>query len=70
VDRLQDAKAAYMDLFNHARPLADDLMSAMQKWLTDHRSNANGMRASDVAEFDKWLQERDGIAKQTASLPH
>jgi tetratricopeptide (TPR) repeat protein len=70
VDRLDEAKAAYMDLFNHARPLADALMSAMQKWLTGHRSDANGMRASDVEAFDKWLQERDGIAKQTASLPH
>jgi tetratricopeptide (TPR) repeat protein len=70
VDRLEEAKAAYMDLFNHTRPLADALMVAMQKWLAEHRSNANGMRASDVEAFDKWLQERDGIAKQTASLPH
>ena len=70
VDRLDEAKAAYMDLFNHTRPLADALMVAMQKWLAEHRSNANGMRASDVEAFDKWLQERDGIAKQTASLPH
>jgi tetratricopeptide (TPR) repeat protein len=69
VDRLDDAKAAYMDLFNHERPLADELLLAMQRWLADHRSNANGMRAADVDAFDKWLQERDGIAKQTASLP-
>jgi tetratricopeptide (TPR) repeat protein len=69
LDRLDDTKSAYMDLFNHARPLADQLMSAMQKWLSEHRSDANGMRAADVDAFDKWLQERDGIAKQTASLP-
>ena len=70
VDRLDDAKGAYMDLFNHARPLADQLMSAMQRWMILHRTNANGMRASDIDAFDKWLQERDGIAKQTAALPH
>jgi hypothetical protein len=58
-----------MYLFNHARPLADELMLGMQRWLTEHRTNANGMRAADVDAFDKWLQERDGIAKQTASLP-
>jgi tetratricopeptide (TPR) repeat protein len=69
VDRLDGAKSEYMELFNHERPLADRLMAAMQKWLIDHRSNAGGMRASDVDAFDKWLQERDGIAKQTASLP-
>jgi Tfp pilus assembly protein PilF len=70
IDRLDDAKSAYMELFNHDRKLADQLMVAMQQWLTSHRADANGMRASDVYAFDKWLQERDGIAKQTASLPH
>ena len=69
IDRLEEAKSAYMDLFNHDRKLADELMAAMQQWASDHRANANGMRVSDVDSFDKWLQERDGIAKQTASLP-
>jgi hypothetical protein len=67
VDRLEDAQAAYMDLFNHARPLADQLMVVMQKWQEDHLAAANGMRPADIASFGKWLQERDGIAKQTAS---
>lgn len=67
VDRLEDAQAAYMDLFNHARPLADQLMATMQKWLEDHHTAANGMRPADIDSFGKWLQERDGIAKQTAS---
>jgi tetratricopeptide (TPR) repeat protein len=70
VDRLDDAKSAYMDLFNHQRDRADQLMAAMQKWLIGHRANADGMRSADLDAFDKWLQERDGIAKQTASLPH
>jgi tetratricopeptide (TPR) repeat protein len=69
VDRLDDAEASYMDLFNHNRPLADQLMVAMQKWLDDHRAAANGVRAADITDFGKWLQERDGIAKQTASIP-
>jgi hypothetical protein len=67
VDRLDEAKAAYMDLFNHDRPLADQLMTAMQTWLDSHRTAANGMRATDIDSFGKWLQERDGIAKQTAA---
>jgi hypothetical protein len=45
-------------------------MVSMQSWLAVHRTDSNGMRAADVDAFDKWLQERDGIAKQTASLPH
>jgi tetratricopeptide (TPR) repeat protein len=68
-DRLENTKGAYMDLFNHARPLADRLMVSMQNWLTMHRADSNGMRAADVDAFDKWLQEQGGIAKQTASLP-
>jgi tetratricopeptide (TPR) repeat protein len=67
VDRLDDAKSAYMNLFNHARPLADRLMATMQTWLESHRAAANGMRAADIDSFGKWLQEREGIAKQTAS---
>jgi tetratricopeptide (TPR) repeat protein len=67
VDRLEEAQAAYMDLFNHDRPLADQLMVVMQKWVETHRAAANGMRASTIDSFDKWLQEREGIAKQTAS---
>ena len=70
VDRLDEAKAAYMDLFFHARPLADRLMVAMQAWLQGHRAAANGVRVADIDAFDKWLQERDGIAKTTASLPN
>jgi len=69
IDRLDEAKSAYMDLFNHDRKLADELMVPMQQWVIEHRGNARGMRAADIESFDKWLQERDGIAKQTASLP-
>jgi len=69
IDRLEEAKMAYMDLFNHDRKLADQLMVPMQQWVVLHRGEARGMRAADIDAFDKWVQERDGIAKQTASLP-
>jgi tetratricopeptide (TPR) repeat protein len=67
VDHLDEAKAAYMDLFFHARPLADQMMTTMQTWLQSHRASANGVRATDIDAFDKWLQEREGIAKTTAA---
>lgn len=69
IDRLEDAKASYMDLFYHSRPLADQLMASMHDWVKSHRASANGVRTSDIDAFDKWLQERDGIAKPTASNP-
>ena len=67
VDHLDEAKAAYMDLFFHDRPRADQMMTTMQAWLASHRATANGVRATDIDAFDKWLQERDGIAKTTAA---
>ena len=70
VDRLDEAKAAYMDLYNHAPDLASQLMVVMQKWVADYQADPRGMRASDIEAFGKWTNERDGIAKQTASLPH
>ena len=51
VDRLDEAKAAYMELFNHDRRLADQLMAAMQTWLESHRTAANGMRSADIDLF-------------------
>ena len=70
LDHLDDAKAAYMDLFNHDRSLADRLMVGMQQWRVRHRADAGGVRAADIDAFDQWLQEREGIVKQAASIPH
>jgi hypothetical protein len=58
IDRLDEAKAAYMD---------HQLMVGMQAWLQSHRAAANGMSAATIDAFDKWVQEREGIAKTTAS---
>lgn len=66
-DRLDDAKSAYMDLFNHARPYADQLLSAMEEWLKDHRADAKGMRPTTIDSFDSWVKEREKIAAQAAS---
>ncbi len=69
VDRIVDVRSAYMDLYNHAPDRAARLMSAMQKWQSDHQADARGMRQTDIAAFGQWLSERDGIAKQAAALP-
>jgi tetratricopeptide (TPR) repeat protein len=69
VGRLDDVKIAYMDLFSHTPDLANQLMASMQKWVAAYQADPHGMRASDIEAFGKWVAERDGIAKQTASLP-
>ena len=68
LNRLDDAKSAYMDLFRDARPLSDELLTAMQKWVAERRQEAKGVAAAQIDEFEKWLGERGTIAKQTASL--
>jgi hypothetical protein len=70
VDHLDEVRIAYMDLYNHTPDLAAQLMAAMQKWLAEHQPDSRGPRSSEIDAFAKWVSERDGIAKQTASLPH
>jgi len=67
LDRLDEAESAYMDLFNHARPLADQLMPAMQRWLEEHRQDPKGVRPAQIEAFDQWLKERDKLANPAAS---
>lgn len=67
LDRLDEAQSAYMDLFNHARPLADQLMTTMQHWLEEHRQDPKGMRATQIDAFDQWIKERNKLANQAPS---
>jgi hypothetical protein len=32
-----------------------------------HRASANGMSEATIDAFDKWVQEREGVAKTTAA---
>jgi tetratricopeptide (TPR) repeat protein len=67
--RLEDAKAAYMDLFGRARPLADLLLKKMQAWVADAKSNQQTPGAQATLDaFAAWVDERAALAEQTASL--
>jgi tetratricopeptide (TPR) repeat protein len=70
VDHLDEVKVAYMDLYNHTPDLAAQLMAAMQKWLAARQADPSGSHNAETEAFAKWVSDRDGIAKQTASLPH
>ena len=66
LNRVDDAKNAYMQLFQSSRPLADQLMAAMQKWVAERRAAGNA--APEVDALAQWIDERTNIARQTASL--
>ena len=68
LNQIEDAKGAYMALFGASRPLADELMVAMHHWADARRQDAQGLSSADVEAFTKWMDERSGIAAQTASL--
>jgi tetratricopeptide (TPR) repeat protein len=70
VDHLDQVKIAYMDLYNHTPDLAAQLMAAMQKWVAARQADPASSHNAEAEAFDKWVSDRDGIAKQTASLPH
>jgi tetratricopeptide (TPR) repeat protein len=68
MNQVEEAKGAYMALFRDSRPLADELMVAMHRWADARRQDAQGLSSADVEAFAKWMDERAGIAAQTASL--
>ena len=68
LNRIEDAKSDYMRLFRDVRPLADELMAAMHRWVEDHQHDSKGVSSEDLASFAKWVDERTAVAQQTASL--
>jgi tetratricopeptide (TPR) repeat protein len=68
LNKIEDAKAAYMTLFADSRPLADELLAAMHRWADSRRRDSQGLSAEELDAFAKWMEERSGIAAQTASL--
>jgi tetratricopeptide (TPR) repeat protein len=68
LNKVEDAKASYMTLFADSRPLADELMAAMRRWADARRQDAQGLSPADLDAFANWMDERSGIAAQTASL--
>lgn len=68
LNRLSEAKEAYLSLYAGNRKLAAQLLAAMQAWVGGHRANAAGVDGGMVDSFAAWVTERGTIAAQTASL--
>ena len=66
LDRIDDAKSAYMQLFSGNRALADQLLAAMKVYLDKRRQEGGDAAALD--DFASWISEREEIAGQTASV--
>jgi tetratricopeptide (TPR) repeat protein len=67
--KLDEAKAAYLDLFARERELADLLLRKMQAWIAAAKENEQTPGAqARLDEFAKWVDERAALAQETASL--
>jgi tetratricopeptide (TPR) repeat protein len=66
--RLDEVKSAYMTLFNTDRKRADELTSAIDRWLEKKKADPTGIDPAKLDEFGKWASERKQLAAQTSSL--
>jgi tetratricopeptide (TPR) repeat protein len=68
LDRIADAKQAYLDLFARNRTLSEHFLKSMQGWIQAKKQSPGNTDPAQVTELEKWVQERSRIAAQTASL--
>jgi len=68
LNRVDDAKSAYVTLFSGDRKRADELQAAMKRWLEKRRQDPQGVAPEAIEEFSKWMAQREEIAGRTSAL--
>jgi tetratricopeptide (TPR) repeat protein len=68
LNRVDDAKKAYLEVLAADRKQADTLMAAMKVWIQDHKATPAGVDPATVDGLEKWVGERTEIAKDTAAM--
>ena len=62
LNRLAEAKEAYVELFQNDRALADQLMAAMLTWVATRRDDAGDLDTAVVEQFAEWVEQRNELA--------
>ncbi len=70
LNRISDAKQAYMHLFVHDRAASAVLMKSMKAWVAKHRAEPGGLEPATIEAFDAWVRERDTLASSVVNLGH
>jgi len=68
LNRIEDAKSAYVQLFGSDREEAAKLMEAMKTWVETRRGDPGDIGEAAVESFGEWVSEREALAGKTASL--
>jgi tetratricopeptide (TPR) repeat protein len=66
VGNVDAAKGAYMELFRNDQALADQLLVAMEAWLSQQASGS--VESTDFDGFSEWLTERRELAGITRDV--
>ena len=62
LNRLGDAKNAYMMLFRNEPALANQLLAAMTEWVAAQRGASTSVDSATVENFAAWVQQRNELA--------
>ncbi len=68
LDRVEDAKKAYLTLFPSDRGRSDELLEAMKGWVEKRRAEPGPLTPDAVQEFSRWVAQREELAGQTPSV--
>jgi tetratricopeptide (TPR) repeat protein len=68
LNRVEDAKQAYLEILAVDRKQADTLMAAMQKWIEQKKASPAGVDPTVVSGLETWVTERGEIAKDTMAM--
>ena len=68
LNRLAEAKQAYLHLFRADRERAEELIAAMKTWVDKRSSEPGELDRATIDSFAAWVEERSQISEQTASL--
>ena len=68
LNRLEEAKGAYMQLFQMDRERAAELMTAMKRWLEERSKDAGELSPDVIESFATWVEERSELVAQVGTL--
>jgi hypothetical protein len=65
LNRIEDARKAYLELFALDRKQADSLMAALKTWIEKRKTDPAGVDPAAVSGLEKWVGERGEMAKDS-----
>lgn len=65
LDRVAEAKTAYMFLFNRDQKRAGELLEAMAEWVENRRQDPANVEPEALEAFASWVAERSDLATTT-----